>query len=102
MDIIKNVTAILVLLGIIFSAYFYVDKTYAQKQQVVGIMEQFKKDMAKDRLEQNYINAVNIERQYKALVIQNPQNQDIKNELREITKEKNELKKQLDESMGFK
>jgi Tfp pilus assembly protein PilO len=109
MDIIKNLTALFVFVGVLFSAYFYIDKTYAQKdqiaqtkQEVVDILKTFRTDLSKDRLEQNYINILSLERQYKALTTQYPNDSNLRLEYRQIIKDREFMKLKLDEMRGIK
>jgi len=108
-DTIKNISAIIVLVGMFFGGYTYIDSKYAQKgeveaqtKQTVTILEKFKTDMNKDRLEQNYINIINVERQYKVLIVQHPTDKNLKQELKEIQIEKNEIKEKLDKIRELK
>ncbi len=107
-DMLKNVTTILVFIATLFAGYFWVNNTFAQKkdvsqtkQEVVDVLKSFKTDLNKERLEQNYLNTVNMERQYKVLIMQHPNDQNLKEELKDITKEKQDIKKKLDELRGF-
>jgi hypothetical protein len=108
MDTIKNIAAVLALVGVLFSGYFYIDSTYAQKEhvtavkiEVVDILKTFKTDLAKDRLEQNYLNAMNLERQYRALVIQYPNDVNLRNDLRQVIKDRADMKAKLDGLRGL-
>jgi len=106
-DLIKNISAIIALLGVFFGGYTYIDSKYAEKealaatkQEVVDVLKSYKADINRDRVEQNYINILNLERQYRALMIQHPKDKNIKIEYEQIVKEREELKRKLDGLRG--
>lgn len=108
-DIIKNITAIIVLLGMLFGGYTYIDEKYVDKEalaatkaEVVDILKSYRAELNKDRLEQNYITTMNLERQYRTLMIQYPNDKNIKIEYKQIVKDREEMKRKLDELRGLR
>lgn len=107
MEIIKNLITIGTFIGMFFGGFFYLDNIYSTKLQAaekatVGVLEQFKTDMSKDRLEQNYLQLINLERQYRALTIQHPTDRNLKNEYDQIVEERKATKQKLDSMRGLK
>lgn len=92
MNIIKKITALATLIGIIFGVYFYFEARYAKAADVQQIEKRLDYKILKDQY-------FDIQQRIWLLTDrygENPEDKTIKAELRSLEQEKDEIEKQLD------
>ena len=88
----QKITAILGLVAIFFSAFFFIDDRYASAED----LDRLESKVEYQRIVQQYETAVDLYFQYKALLRKHPDDSELKEEFDSVKERRNELKKKID------
>jgi hypothetical protein len=88
----------------LITGIFTIDNRYARSGdidkleiQLVQTLKSFKKEVDRDRLEQRYLNLTDQAMQMKLFLKKTPDDQDLKDDYNSIVKEKDDVKKKLED-----